>query len=201
MSKHIHSYLALGDSYTIGESVPIHESFPYQAVQMMRKKGYSMHAAEIVARTGWTTFELAEHCLHTQLLDHYDFVSLLIGVNNQYRGLPFEEFKHDFTFLMQKAIHFAKDVKRVVAFTIPDWGVTPFAHDRNRADIAKEIDAMNAFIQIHCKEKLVHCIEITSLTRTASSNPDLLAKDQLHYSGKAHQAWAEQMVDYWLKVV
>jgi hypothetical protein len=102
MSKHHYSYLALGDSYTIGESVPLHESFPYQTVQLLRKAGHHFHAPEIIAKTGWTSFELAEHMLHNKLNDQYDFVTLLIGVNNQYRELPVEEFANDFDFLLAK---------------------------------------------------------------------------------------------------
>jgi len=102
MTKHNFTYLALGDSYTIGESVPLHESFPYQTVQLLRKNGLYFHAAEIIAKTGWTTFELAEHILHSRLNDHYDFVTLLIGVNNQYRSLSVEDYKTDFEFLLRK---------------------------------------------------------------------------------------------------
>ena len=91
--QHIHSYLALGDSYTIGESVPIHQSFPYITTQLLRQEKIAMHAPEMVAKTGWTSTELAEHLLHTQLNQHYDFVTLLIGVNNQYRNLSIDNFK------------------------------------------------------------------------------------------------------------
>ena len=98
MTRHYFSYLALGDSYTIGESVPLHEGFPYQVVQLLRKKGIHFHAPEVVAKTGWTSFELADHILHTTLNEQYDFVSLLIGVNNQYRGLPVADFKEEFQF-------------------------------------------------------------------------------------------------------
>src|SRR5688572_11620272 len=107
MTRHFSSYLALGDSYTIGELVPLYESFPYQAVQLLRGEGLHFHAPEIVAKTGWTTSELAEHLLHTKLNEHYDFVTLLVGVNNQYRGLPIDDFKSDLEFLLKKALHFS----------------------------------------------------------------------------------------------
>lgn len=131
MTSHYHSLLCLGDSYTIGEGVPLHQSFPYQTVQLLRSEGAHFHAPEIVAKTGWTSFELAEHILHTRLNDHYDFVTLLIGVNNQYRGLSVDDFKPDFEFLLKKAIHFAhNDVNRVIVLSIPDWSATPFAKEK-----------------------------------------------------------------------
>lgn len=102
MTKHYFTYLALGDSYSIGEGVPLHESFPYQVVQLLRNKGLHIHAPEIVANTGWTTLELAEHILHTKFSESYDFVTLLVGVNNQYRSLNAEDYKNDFEFLLKK---------------------------------------------------------------------------------------------------
>jgi len=96
--KHTYSLLCLGDSYTVGEGIALHQSFPYQLVQILRSKGLSFHAPEIVAETGWTTFELAEHILHSHLHEHYDFVTLLIGVNNQYRNLSLEDYKKDVEF-------------------------------------------------------------------------------------------------------
>ena len=118
-------YLALGDSYTIGEAVPIHESFPYITTQLLRKEKISIHAPEMVAKTGWTSTELAEHLLHTQLNQQYDFVSLLIGVNNQYRNLSVDNFLNDFEFLVKKAIHLvAGKTERVIILSIPDWSCT-----------------------------------------------------------------------------
>lgn len=194
MTKHYFTYLALGDSYTIGESVPLHESFPYQVVQLLRNKGLHFHAPEIVAKTGWTSFELAEHILHTRLNDQYDHVTLLIGVNNQYRGLSVNDFSADFDFLLKKAIHLAGNKpEKVIVLSIPDWGQTPFAKDRNREVIAAEIDAYNNVCRNTAKEMGTHFINITPLTREAPHDPELLAKDELHYSGKAHRQWAEQV--------
>lgn len=197
MTRHHHyTYLALGDSYTIGESVPLHESFPYQAVQLLRKSGLLFHAPEIVARTGWTSFELAEHLLHTKLNDAYDFVTLLIGVNNQYRGLSMADFSNDFSFLLRKALHFtAGDASRVIVLSIPDWGVTPFAKDRDTHLISKEIDAFNQVCETAAGEMHVHFINITPATRNAIDDTSLLAADLLHYSGKAHLEWAEEVAD------
>jgi lysophospholipase L1-like esterase len=197
MSQHIHTLLCLGDSYTIGEQVPLHESFPYQLVQMLRKEGLHFHAPEIVAQTGWTTFELAEHLIHHQLEEHYDFVTLLIGVNNQYRGLEIDDYKDDFEFLLNKALHYTKnDSSKVCVLSVPDWGVTPFAKGKNAAQIASEIDAYNLINKAIADNNACHYIDITSALRLNAKDKELLAKDGLHYSGKAHGEWAKQLVEW-----
>ncbi len=195
MSKHHYSYLALGDSYTIGESVPLHESFPYQTVQFLRKQGYHFYAPEIIAKTGWTSFELAEHLLHTKLNEQYDFVTLLIGVNNQYRSLAMEDFTTDFDFLLRKAIHLSGNhPEHVIVLSIPDWGVTPFAKERDSKKISEEINAFNKICESAAKKNQTHFINITDDTRDASNDKNLLAIDQLHYSGKEYGIWAEKVV-------
>ncbi len=192
MSKHVHSFLALGDSYTIGESVPLHENFPYQTVQLLRKSDHAFHAPEIIAKTGWTTFELAEQLLHTTLLPHYDFVTLLIGVNNQYRGLPADEYSTDLEFLVKKAIHLAADKPaHVHLLSIPDWGITPFAKDRDSRKIAKEIDAFNHIAMQMARQYGTGWLDITGSTREATNDAALLAGDGLHPSGKEYGRWAQ----------
>jgi hypothetical protein len=194
MSKHHYSYLALGDSYTIGESVPLHESFPYQTVQLLRKAGHYFHAPEIIAKTGWTSFELAEHMLHNKLNDQYDFVTLLIGVNNQYRELPVEEFANDFDFLLRKAIHLSGEKSNhVIVLSVPDWGVTPFASGKDVKKISKEIDTFNTVCESAAKKYNTHFIDITEETRKAKTDKSLLTNDKLHYSGKEHTVWAEKL--------
>ena len=118
-----YAYLALGDSYTIGEQVPFAENFPNQTIQLLRKTGFAFYGAEIIAKTGWTTDELSHAIENTALLETYDVVSLLIGVNNQYRGRSATEFKIEFEHLLQKAIQFAGNKPyRVFVLSIPDWG-------------------------------------------------------------------------------
>ena len=191
MSKHHYSYLALGDSYTIGESVPLHESFPYQTIQLLRKAGLHFHAPEIVAKTGWTSFELAEHILHKRLNEQYDFVTLLIGVNNQFRNLPVDDFKTDFGFLLRKAIHLSGEhANRVIVLSIPDWGVTPFAAKKDQKKISEAIDNFNLICESAAKENKTHYINITEETRKAKKEASLLANDTLHYSEKAYAVWA-----------
>lgn len=190
----IYTTLTLGDSYTIGESVPLHESFPYQLIQRLRKEGLHFHAPEIVAKTGWTSFELAEHLLHTQLNKQYDFVTLLIGVNNQYRAADIHDFEEDFRFLLRKAIHLTGEKPdHVIVLSIPDWGVTPFAQEKNPSKISSEIDAYNAICASAAKELNTHYIDITQDTRKAKQDASLLATDKLHYSEKAHAIWAAKV--------
>jgi lysophospholipase L1-like esterase len=197
MNSSPYSYLALGDSYTIGESVPLAENFPSQTVQLLRKSGFSFNEPEIVAKTGWTTDELQTAINNHHFQTKYDFVSLLIGVNNQYRGRSVAEYATEFESLLKQAIQFAgNDASRVVVLSIPDWGVTPFATGSNKEKIAEEIDAYNtANKEIALKYK-VHYIDITPGTREAATDNTLLAADGLHYSGKEYGRWAERVVEY-----
>ncbi|OQP56954.1 lysophospholipase [Niastella vici] len=195
MSK-TYSYLALGDSYTIGESVPIYESFPYQTVQLLRRAGYALYAAEIVAKTGWTTDELQSGITNSHLLPGYDMVSLLIGVNNQYRGRSVEEYTMQFETLLKQAIVFAgNQPQHVFVLSIPDWGVTPFAGGKNSAAIAQEIDAFNAVNKAYAQQYSVNYIDITPGTREAATDSSLLAADQLHPSGKDYARWAAKLAN------
>ncbi|MBS1730980.1 MAG: SGNH/GDSL hydrolase family protein [Bacteroidetes bacterium] len=202
MSTHIYNYLALGDSYTIGESVPLFESFPYQLVQMLRKNKCSFHAPEIIAKTGFTTFELAEQILQTKLETHYDFATLLIGVNNQYRNLPLEAYEKDFSFLLQKAIHYCNGQNQhVFVLSIPDWGLTPFAKDRDIKKISEEINLFNQIAQLICTKNNVCFLDITTQMRTTSNDPGYLANDGLHYSAKMYAEWALLISEKILKII
>jgi lysophospholipase L1-like esterase len=192
MRTHINTLLCLGDSYTIGEGVALHESFPYQTVQLLRQSGQHFNAPEIVAKTGWTSFELAEHILHSKLNEQYDFVTLVIGVNNQYRGLSFDEFKSDFEFLLKKSLHLAGNKKEhVIVLSIPDWSATPFAKDKNTNQIAAEIDKYNEACDAIATQHDICFVNITESTRQAKNDTSILANDGLHYSGKEMRDWAE----------
>lgn len=191
MTKHHFSWLALGDSYTIGEGVPLHQSYPYQTLQLLRNNHFHFHAPEIIAQTGWTSFELADHLLHHTLSEQYDIVTLLIGVNNQYRNLPIESYTTDLHFLIKKALHLvAGNSHRVILLSIPDWGVTPFAQDRDTAAIATAINQFNQVKAATAAHYNIHCIDITTATRQAKHDHTLLTADQLHPSGKAYDTWA-----------
>lgn len=196
MTRHFSTYLALGDSYTIGEALPLYDSFPYQTLQILRKKGFHFHAPEIVAKTGWTTSELAEHLLHTRLNEHYDFVTLLIGVNNQYRGLSINDYRSDFEFLLKKALHFTNNkTERVTVISIPDWGITPFAAGRERDKIGSEIDLFNEAKKSLTTQYEVDYIDITTSQRADGADNEFIAADKLHPSAKEYAKWAYKVAE------
>jgi len=191
-----HSYLALGDSYTIGESVLPSENFPNQTVQLLTQSGYNFKSAEIIAKTGWTTDELQNSINSHTFTSPYDIVTLLIGVNNQYRGRPVDTYKPEFENLLRQAIQFAGGkTDHVIVLSIPDWGVTPFANGRDRAQIAREIDEYNSAKKTISENYKVNFIDITSLTREAANDLSLLAADGLHPSAKEYKRWSEKLAD------
>lgn len=200
------TYLAIGDSYTIGESVAPAENFPNQAVQLLQKENSVTIEARIIAKTGWTTDELEAGIIAADkeepLQPSYDFVSLLIGVNNQYRGRSVEEYKPEFEALLKKAIRLAGNkASHVVVLSIPDWGITPFAEGRNRSQIAAEIDAYNKANKEIALQHKVHYIDITPWTREAATDHSLLAADGLHPSGKEYKRWAVKIAAWISKLV
>lgn len=192
----VFTYIALGDSYSIGESVLLYHSFPYQVVQLLRKKGVSFSAPEIIAKTGWTTDELSAGISECQFLPYYNYVTLLIGVNNQYRGRAVEEYKEEFEGLLKQAMQFVEGKKeRVIVLSIPDYSVTPFASSLDREKIVKEIDLYNSVNKAVSIQYKVNYINITPDTRKALNDSSLLAPDQLHPSGNAYKKWAEKVAD------
>jgi len=193
-TKTTYSYLALGDSYTIGESVPSTDNFPNQTAQFLKASGYDLKPAEIVAKTGWTTDELQNSINNHSFSPPYDIVTLLIGVNNQYRGRPVDSYKPEFENLLKQAIQFAGNkADHVIVLSIPDWGVTPFASGRDREQIAREIDAYNVANKMISEQYKVHYIDITPWTREATTDVSLLAPDGLHPSAKEYKRWAEKI--------
>ena len=197
----IYYYLALGDSYTIGEKVLQADNFPNQVYAMMKNDTVDFQPPRIIAKTGWSTDELEAGIVAANNTDPlrstYDFVSLLIGVNNQYRGRSVDNYKPEFEELLKKAIAYAGNkAERVVVLSIPDWGVTPFANGRDRAQIAREIDAYNATNKQIAEHYNVHYIDITPWTREAAADNSLLAADGLHPSAKEYKRWAERIADF-----
>ncbi|MCS6918024.1 MAG: SGNH/GDSL hydrolase family protein [Chitinophagales bacterium] len=185
--------LCLGDSYTIGEGVKEQERFPEQATALLRQRGIPCATPQIVAVTGWTTDELKQALAQTPLKPPYDVVTLLIGVNNQYRGGTAEAYREAFRELLQQAIGYAGGyARRVVVLSIPDWGVTPYAADRNRQQIAREIDAFNAVNAEETLQAGARYINITPYTRLYA---DWLAPDGLHPDGRQYRLWASDLAD------
>ena len=195
-------YLALGDSYTIGESVPLEKNFPHQVAALLRKEKINIEDPAIVAKTGWTTDELQDQLSRVRLAVPFDFVTLLIGVNNQYRGRSEKEYAQQFEELLQQAIGYAADKpNHVIVLSIPDWGVTPFAKDRDKDKIAQEIDAFNAINKKIAKKYKVHYIDITPSTREAANDKTLVADDGLHPSAKDYARWAENVKEVMMKAM
>ena len=195
-TQKIKTFLALGDSYTIGESVAIEMRWPMQLAQVLKAQESTLRPT-LIAKTGWTTDELLEGINQAELDDSYDYVSLLIGVNNQYRGRSIAYFEPEFTTLLNRAIALSKNkTDGVFVLSIPDWGVMPFAEGRDRKQIAHEIDAYNASIERICKAYSVRYFNITEISRQASENADLIAVDGLHPSGAMYAAWVQAILPF-----
>jgi len=190
-------YLALGDSYTIGEGVAPHERWPNQLVNLLQKNGIAIEQPDVVARTGWTTDELSAALRVHRFQPPYALVTLLIGVNNQYRGRDLDNYRMEFTALLQRAIELAGDApERVIVVSIPDWGITPFgtSSGRDTHEIARQIDAYNAAnaqisTMLHC-----HYVDITAISRDGGAEPPMLGGDGLHPAAAMHERWAEAVL-------
>jgi lysophospholipase L1-like esterase len=206
-----YSLLALGDSYTIGEGLPAEESFPYQAVRLLQNAGRSFQPPDILARTGWTTDELAAAMAGKDWLGRgwreppYDFVTLLIGVNNQYRGRDVAEYAGEFESLLKDAIRLGR---HVIVLSIPDWSISPFAHTylpdakgRTSADVAAAVDAFNATAARITRRYDVIFIDITTHGRAAGSDPALFTTDGLHPGADTYRFWAERVAGVILKTL
>jgi lysophospholipase L1-like esterase len=185
-------FLALGDSYTIGESVSETERWPNQLVRLLGEDGQDFEAPTVIAKTGWTTDELAQAISADLPQGPFDLVSLLIGVNNQYRGRPLDEYRAQFRKLLETAINFAGGKREhVLVLSIPDWGVTPFAESRERSGIAAQIDAFNDANREQASREGVAYVDVTRSSRRAAEDPSFVAEDGLHPSGKMYSEWAE----------
>lgn len=186
------TYLALGDSYTIGEAVAADQRWPVQLVARLQQQGLNIGEPFIIARTGWTTDELMAGLAVQQPKGTFDLVSLLIGVNNQYRHRDTAEYRQQFRELLQQAIAFAGGkASHVLVLSIPDWGVTPFASGQDRQTIADEIDQFNQINQEETRQAGARYVDITPISRKADTDRTLLADDQLHPSGAMYKAWVE----------
>ncbi|WP_114941043.1 SGNH/GDSL hydrolase family protein [Mucilaginibacter endophyticus] len=186
------TYLALGDSYTIGQSVPIDQAFPNQLATQLQ--GFKVNAPTIIARTGWTTDQLIEAIDKSDIKSKtYDVVTLLIGVNDQYGGLSQENYRVKFEQVLNTAIKFAGGIREhVFVLSIPDYGVTPYAHG-NDAVIGPEIDQFNDINRKISSSAKVNYVEITGISKLAAHDLSLLADDGLHPSGKMYGMWVDKL--------
>lgn len=190
-----HTMLCLGDSYTIGESVSENEGFPNQCIKLLEKQNIYFEKPHIIAKTGWTTDELTHAINQAKVSGTFDCVTLLIGVNNQYRSYNIEVYRKEFAELLQTALKYAgNNPAHVFVVSIPDWGATPFgARDgkgRSPVQIGKEIDEYNAIAKQIAAQAKVHFIDINPISKRAGHEGDLIANDNLHPSGKMYSEWA-----------
>ncbi len=188
--RSLKTYLALGDSYTIGSSVTEDQRFPNQAAVSLSQQGLPFKVPEIIATSGWTTGNLLSALASNAPATNYDIVTLLIGVNNQYQGRSQAEYKIQFTDLLNKAVGYAGGNKaRVFVLSIPDYSVTAFAQNSDTARIAREINEFNAINKQITNSTGVAYLDITGISREARLDPTLIAGDGLHPSGKQYARW------------
>lgn len=187
-------YLALGDSYTVGEGVPVEGRWPEVLARALRGGGIDLGDPRVIAKTGWTTDELCAVIDAEEPIGRFDFVTLLIGVNNQYRGRSVAEYRGEFGALLRRAVGYANgNPARVMVLSIPDWGVTPFARTQARdpAQVATELDAYNAAARDVADRQGIAFVDITGISREHGAEDDMLLEDQLHPSTAMHALWAE----------
>jgi len=187
------SYLALGDSYTIGEAIAADDAWPRRLAALLRDEGIALADPRVIATTGWSSCELAA-AIDAAAPGPHDLVSLLVGVNDQYRGLALEHYRTGFARLLERAIGLAHGrAHRVLVLSIPDWGVTPFgaASGRAPAQIAAELDAFNGAARAACASRHVAFVDICPISRDRGAEPAMLADDGLHPSAAMHALWAQ----------
>ena len=189
------TFLALGDSYTIGEKVAEDQRWPVQLADSLRAKGIQIEDPEIIAQTGWTTLDLQKAIQNADLSPSYDLVSLLIGVNDQYQQFDLDQYPKRFKQLLTRALELAGNrPDRVLVLSIPDYGVTPFGKQKNASKISQEIQSYNRINKRISDELGVHYINITPISKKAENAPSLLAEDGLHPSGKMYARWVEKVI-------
>jgi lysophospholipase L1-like esterase len=202
------TFLALGDSYTIGEGVAPSGRWPMQLADALRERGVAIDDPKIIARTGWTTDELSD-AIDVEFAGaasppRFDFVSLLIGVNNQYRGRSVDEYATQFEVLLVRAIGFARGREdRVMVLAIPDWGVTPFGRQsgRDTAKISRELDAYNAAARAICARRGVAFVDIAPVSRARGAEAKMLADDGLHPSSEMYSEWTADALPVALRLL
>ena len=186
------TYLALGDSYTVGEAEPQAQSYPYQLIDSLNNKGYKVLHPNVIATTGWTTDDLINAIASSGISGkNFDFVTLLIGVNDQYQHLSIDNYKQNFTKVLNEAIQFAGgNTNKVFVISIPDWGVTPFANGQDSV-IYPDIMKFNAVNLSISKTAGVNYIDVMPVSRMAAGDPTMIAPDGLHFSGKMYAEWVK----------
>ena len=193
------SFLALGDSYTIGESVLEGERWPNQMVDIAFNQNVLFNQPNIIAKTGWRTEQLIDTLNRMNFTQKFDYVSLMIGVNNQYSLKPIDTFRLDLIKLLDMSIGYSIKRDNVVLISIPDWGVTPFADGYDRIRIEEEINEFNSVIKDIANTNNILYVDVTEISRRALTEKDLIANDSLHPSGKMYREWAEKIYNLWIE--
>lgn len=193
--KNTVNYLALGDSYTIGESVAAENRWPVQLTERLRADGFEIQDPMIIATTGWTTQDLLK-AINSQLSNEkFDLVSVSIGVNNQYQGKPISEYREDLYTIFRKAISLSKnDTEGVFAVSIPDYGATPFGAARSE-EIGRELEEFNNVFEEVATEFDIDFYNITPISKRAAEEPELTAQDNLHPSGEMYRLWVDHFYE------
>ena len=192
------SFLALGDSYTIGEGVNENERWPNQFTEVAYKNGLDFAKPKIVAETGWKTYDLLNAISQTNFTQKYDYVSLLIGVNNQFNSRSIDEFEEDLDKLMDKMNSLKKSNGNIIIISIPDWGYTPFGNSYNREVISSEINLFNNSLINFANINGLKYVDVTEISRRALNESNLLASDNLHPSGLMYLEWAKKIYETWI---
>lgn len=192
------SFLALGDSYTIGEGVEESKRWPNQFIDIAYEKGLYFEKPKIIAQTGWKTYDLLNAINETNFTKKYDYVSLLIGVNNQFNSRSIYEFEEDLDKIMDKIDIVRKNNGSTIIISIPDWGYTPFAESYNRDTISYEINLFNKSLKNFADKNDIKYVDVTEISRKTLTEDDLLASDNLHPNGLMYLEWAKKIYEKWI---
>ncbi len=197
---HRYTYLALGDSYTIGTNEQYNNNYPNQVVQLLRKQQLDIADPVIIAHAGWTTGKLLKGLNTRSLRDTFSFVSLLIGTNNQFSRLGTEQYRTEFEALLKGAIAYASGKgSHVFVLSLPDWTVTPFAWYFDKKVMSREFDAYNAACREITTNYKCRFIDVTADSRAWIGNMEYLAADSLHFSAKGYAVWAEKLAEMMIR--
>lgn len=193
-----YSFLALGDSYTVGEGVSYEESWPSQFVDYAMERGIDFKNPELIAQTGWKTYDLLNAIKSSNLSVKYDFISLLIGVNNQFNSRPLSEFEDDLNEILTEINYLKKGDSKVIVISIPDWGYSPYGSNYDRERISDEIDQFNNILKKISEQNNLNFVDVTQISRLAIKEPNLIAKDNLHPSELMYSEWVKKIYESWI---
>lgn len=193
-----YSFLALGDSYTVGEGVSYEESWPSQFVDYALDRGIDFKNPELIAQTGWKTYDLLDAIKSSNLSVKYDFISLLIGVNNQFNSRPLSEFEDDLNEILTEINYLKKGNSKVIVISIPDWGYSPYGSSYDRERISDEIDQFNNILKKISEQNNLNFVDVTQISRSAINQPNLIAEDNLHPSGLMYLEWVKKIYESWI---